>query len=143
MDELSGVQRKMCVKNHGSCQMPSWIEQILIVSRSNQSEVCGIVTNKCRFIQIKNAHEKPLDHFIFDPDETLAAYAEMDSRDEDPWIIWHSHPCSLAQPSMSDKYYADPTCLMAIAGTDGLRVFEFDETAEKWVSKCNWPVDFQ
>jgi proteasome lid subunit RPN8/RPN11 len=79
--------------------------------RDHPDEACGIVAGAegsdqpVRFVEMANAERSPT-FYRFDPAEQLALYQEMDARDEEPVIIYHSHTATEAYPSRTDISYA-------------------------------------
>lgn len=74
-------------------------------------EACGVVAGPAgsdrpvRFIPMTNAERSPT-FFRFDSIEQLKVWREMDDRDEDPVVIYHSHTTTEAYPSRTDIAYA-------------------------------------
>lgn len=70
-------------------------------------EACGVVAGPEgsdrpeRFIAMVNAASSPT-FYEFDPVDLLKLYKEMDARDEEPVIIYHSHTATEAYPSRTD-----------------------------------------
>ena len=54
-----------------------------------------------RFIEMVNAAGSPT-FYEFDSTELLRLYREMDDRDEEPVVIYHSHTATEAYPSRTD-----------------------------------------
>jgi len=54
-----------------------------------------------RFIPMLNAARSPT-FYEFDSADLLALYRDMDSRDEEPVVIYHSHTATEAYPSRTD-----------------------------------------
>jgi proteasome lid subunit RPN8/RPN11 len=52
-----------------------------------------------------NAARSPT-FYEFDSADLLALYQDMDARDEDPVVIYHSHTATEAYPSRTDISYA-------------------------------------
>lgn len=77
--------------------------------RDHPDEACGVVTGRdgvaTRFIQMQNAARSPT-FYEFDSADLLALYREMDERDEEPFVIYHSHTATEAYPSRTDVSYA-------------------------------------
>ncbi|MQA79933.1 MAG: peptidase [Streptosporangiales bacterium] len=75
--------------------------------RDHPDEACGIVAGPAgsdsprRFVPMTNAERSPT-FFRFDPQEQLAVWREMDDRDEEPVVIYHSHTSTEAYPSRTD-----------------------------------------
>jgi proteasome lid subunit RPN8/RPN11 len=74
-------------------------------------EACGVVAGPAgsghpeRFIPMLNAARSPT-FYEFDSMELLKLYREMDARDEEPVVIYHSHTATEAYPSRTDITYA-------------------------------------
>ena len=58
-----------------------------------------------RFIPMVNA-ARSATFYEFDSVDLLALYREMDERDEEPVVIYHSHTATEAYPSRTDIAYA-------------------------------------
>lgn len=75
--------------------------------RDHPDEACGVVAGPeasdrpGRFIPMVNAARSPT-FYEFDPGDLLALYKEMDARDEEPVVIYHSHTATEAYPSRTD-----------------------------------------
>jgi len=74
-------------------------------------EACGVIAGPTgsdrpvRFIPLVNAARSPT-FYEFDSADLLALYREMDDRDEEPVVIYHSHTATEAYPSRTDIAYA-------------------------------------
>jgi proteasome lid subunit RPN8/RPN11 len=74
-------------------------------------EACGVVAGPVgtgrpeRFIPMLNAARSPT-FYEFDSGDLLKLYREMDDRDEEPVIVYHSHTATEAYPSRTDVSYA-------------------------------------
>ena len=74
-------------------------------------EACGIVAGPIgsdrpeRFVAMTNAERSPT-FYRFDSLEQLKVWREMDDRDEEPVVIYHSHTATEAYPSRTDLAYA-------------------------------------
>ena len=74
-------------------------------------EACGVVAGPAgsdrpeRFIPMVNAARSPT-FYEFDSTDLLTLYREMDSLDEEPVVIYHSHTATQAYPSRTDISYA-------------------------------------
>ena len=74
-------------------------------------EACGVVAGPAgsdrpeRFIPMVNAARSPT-FYEFDSTDLLKLYREMDSLDEEPVVIYHSHTATQAYPSRTDIAYA-------------------------------------
>lgn len=79
--------------------------------RDHPDEACGVVAGPLgsdqpvRFIAMDNAERSPT-FYRFDSQEQLRVWREMDDRDEEPVIIYHSHTATEAYPSRTDIGYA-------------------------------------
>jgi [CysO sulfur-carrier protein]-S-L-cysteine hydrolase len=75
--------------------------------RDHPDEACGVVAGPAgsdrpeRFIAMLNAARSPT-FYEFDSHDLLALYREMDDRDEEPVVIYHSHTATEAYPSRTD-----------------------------------------
>lgn len=58
-----------------------------------------------RFIPMLNAARSPT-FYEFDSSDLLRLYRDMDDRDEEPVVIYHSHTATEAYPSRTDVSYA-------------------------------------
>ena len=74
-------------------------------------EACGVIAGPAgsdrptRFIPMVNAARSPT-FYEFDSADLLRLYRELDSNDEDPVVIYHSHTSTEAYPSRTDIAYA-------------------------------------
>nr|WP_170313652.1 M67 family metallopeptidase [Phytoactinopolyspora halophila] len=79
--------------------------------RDHPDEACGVVAGPEgsdrpeRFIPMLNAARSPT-FYEFDSMDLLRLYREMDDRDEEPVVIYHSHTATEAYPSRTDISYA-------------------------------------
>ena len=70
-------------------------------------EACGVVAGPAgsgrpeRFIPMLNAARSPT-FYEFDSGDLFKLYREMDDRDEEPVIVYHSHTATEAHPSRTD-----------------------------------------
>ena len=70
-------------------------------------EACGVIAGPAgsdrpaRFIPMANAERSPT-FYRFDSMEQLKVWREMDERDEEPVVIYHSHTATEAYPSRTD-----------------------------------------
>ena len=75
--------------------------------RDHPDEACGVVAGPAgsdrpeRFVPMLNAARSPT-FYEFDSHDLLALYREMDDRDEEPVVIYHSHTATEAYPSRTD-----------------------------------------
>jgi proteasome lid subunit RPN8/RPN11 len=74
-------------------------------------EACGVIAGPVgtdrpqRFIKMVNA-ARSTTFYEFDSGDLLRLYREMDARDEEPVVIYHSHTATQAYPSRTDISYA-------------------------------------
>jgi [CysO sulfur-carrier protein]-S-L-cysteine hydrolase len=75
--------------------------------RDHPDEACGVVAGPAgsdtpaRLIPMDNA-ERSSTFYRFDSMEQLRVWREMDDRDEEPVVIYHSHTATEARPSRTD-----------------------------------------
>jgi [CysO sulfur-carrier protein]-S-L-cysteine hydrolase len=75
--------------------------------RDHPDEACGIVAGPEgsdraeRLVEMVNAAGSPT-FYEFDSTDLLRLYREMDDRDEEPVVIYHSHTATEAYPSRTD-----------------------------------------
>jgi len=75
-------------------------------------EACGVLAGPAgsdrpeRFIPMTNAARSPT-FYEFDSTEQFQIWKEMDERDEEPVVIYHSHTATEAYPSRTDISYAN------------------------------------
>jgi [CysO sulfur-carrier protein]-S-L-cysteine hydrolase len=75
-------------------------------------EACGVLAGPAgsdrpeRFIPMMNAARSPT-FYEFDSTEQFQVWKEMDERDEEPIVIYHSHTATEAYPSRTDISYAN------------------------------------
>ncbi len=110
-------------------------DQIVAHARADHpDEACGVVAGPEgtgrpeRFVPMLNAARSPT-FYEFDSGDLLKLYREMDDRDEEPVIVYHSHTATEAYPSRTDVTYANEPgahyVLVSTADTDGLGDFQF------------------
>ena len=79
--------------------------------RDHPDEACGVVAGPAgsdrpeRFIPMDNA-ARSMTFYEFDSMEQLRVWREMDDRDEEPVVIYHSHTATEAYPSRTDIAFA-------------------------------------
>jgi len=79
--------------------------------KDHPDEACGVIAGPAgsdrpeRFIPMENAERSPT-FYRFDSQEQLRVWREMDDRDEEPVVIYHSHTATEAYPSRTDISYA-------------------------------------
>lgn len=88
------------------------VDSLLAHARADHpDEACGVIAGPAgsdrpeRFIPMVNAARSPT-FYEFDSADLLALYREMDARDEEPVVIYHSHTATEAYPSRTDIAYA-------------------------------------
>lgn len=110
-------------------------DQIVEHARQDHpDEACGVVAGPAgtgrpeRFIPMLNAARSPT-FYEFDSKDLLKLYRELDDRDEDPVIVYHSHTATEAYPSRTDVSYANEPeahyVVVSTADKDGLGEFQF------------------
>jgi proteasome lid subunit RPN8/RPN11 len=89
-----------------------FVEAILSQSRSEYpDEACGVIVGPMgagsahRMKPMINVAHSPT-FYEFDPMDLLALYREVDDRDEEIVVIYHSHTDTEAYPSRTDIAYA-------------------------------------
>lgn len=87
-------------------------DRIIAHSRADHpDEACGVIAGPAgsdspeRFVAMENAERSPT-FYRFDSMEQLRVWREMDDRDEEPVVIYHSHTATEAYPSRTDIAYA-------------------------------------
>jgi proteasome lid subunit RPN8/RPN11 len=79
--------------------------------RDHPDEACGVLAGPYgsdrpeRFIEMENAERSPT-FYRFDAAEQLKVWREMDSNDEVPVVVYHSHTATEAYPSRTDISFA-------------------------------------
>ncbi|MFB4297256.1 Mov34/MPN/PAD-1 family protein [Actinomadura sp. NTSP31] len=88
------------------------VEKIVAHARADHpDEACGIIAGPIgsdrpvRYVAMANAERSPT-FYRFDSQEQLKLWREMDDRDEEPVVIYHSHTATEAYPSRTDISYA-------------------------------------
>ena len=91
--------------------------------RDHPDEACGVIAGPAgsdrpeRFIPMLNAARSPT-FYEFDSGDLLRLYRDMDSRDEVPVVIYHSHTATEAFPSRTDIGLAqEPEAHYVLAST--------------------------
>jgi [CysO sulfur-carrier protein]-S-L-cysteine hydrolase len=94
-------------------------------------EACGVLAGPSgterpeRFIPMTNAARSPT-FYEFDSTEQFAVWKEMDERDEEPVVIYHSHTATEAYPSRTDITYAnEPGAHYVLVSTRDPAIAEF------------------
>ncbi|MDF0531004.1 M67 family metallopeptidase [Tsukamurella sp. 8F] len=79
--------------------------------RDHPDEACGVIAGPEgsdrpeRFVEMLNAERSPT-FYRFDSGEQLRVWREMDARDEEPVVVYHSHTATEAYPSRTDVSFA-------------------------------------
>jgi proteasome lid subunit RPN8/RPN11 len=88
------------------------VDQIVAhARRDHPDEACGIVAGPAgsdrplRFVPMINAAMSPT-FYEFDSGDLLRLYRDLDERDEEPVVVYHSHTATEAYPSRTDVAYA-------------------------------------
>lgn len=88
------------------------LDQVRAHARADHpDEACGVIAGPAgsgrpeRFIAMVNAERSPT-FYRFDSMEQLRVWREMEDRDEEPVVIYHSHTATQAYPSRTDISYA-------------------------------------
>jgi proteasome lid subunit RPN8/RPN11 len=105
--------------------------------RDHPDEACGVVAGPAgsdrpaRFVPMLNAAMSPT-FYEFDSADLLKLYREMDDRDEEPVVIYHSHTATEAYPSRTDINLAqEPNAHYVLVSTrDGAHDPSYDGTVE-------------
>ena len=99
--------------------------------RDHPDEACGVVAGPAgsdrplRFLPMANAARSPT-FYEFDSHDLLRLYRDMDGRDEEPVVIYHSHTATEAYPSRTDISYAsEPGAHYVLVSTREEDTFEF------------------
>jgi proteasome lid subunit RPN8/RPN11 len=109
--------------------------------RDHPDEACGIVAGPEgsdraeRFVPMVNAAGSPT-FYEFDSTELLRLYQDMDARDEEPVVVYHSHTATEAYPSRTDIGLAsEPNAHYVLVSTADC----FDESG----GNSEGPVEFR
>lgn len=97
--------------------------------RDHPDEACGVIAGPAgsdrpeRLVPMLNAAMSPT-FYEFDSGDLLRLYREMDDRDEEPVVIYHSHTATEAYPSRTDTNLAsEPAAHYVLVSTrDGADV---------------------
>ena len=86
------------------------VDKIVAHARADHpDEACGVLAGRDgvaeRFVQMENAERSPT-FYRFDSMEQFRVWREMDDRDEEPVVIYHSHTATEAYPSRTDISFA-------------------------------------
>ena len=86
-------------------------EMIAHARADHPDEACGIVAGPTgsdrpdRLIRMVNAERSPT-FYRFDSQEQLRLYRDLDARDEEVVVVYHSHTATEAYPSRTDISFA-------------------------------------
>src|SRR6185503_16774548 len=99
--------------------------------RDHPDEACGVIAGPAgsdqatRFIEMQNA-ERSTTFYRFDSMEQFQVWKEMDERDEEPVVIYHSHTATEAYPSRTDISLAgEPGAHYVLVSTRDPETVEF------------------
>src|SRR5690242_5281844 len=88
------------------------LDHVIAHARADHpDEACGVIAGPAgsdrpeRFMAMTNAERSPT-FYRFDSLEQLRVWREMDDKDEEPVVIYHSHTATEAYPSRTDISYA-------------------------------------
>jgi proteasome lid subunit RPN8/RPN11 len=88
------------------------VDQMVAHCRADHpDEACGVIAGPVgsdspeRFIPMVNAARSPT-FYEFDSADLFRLYRDLDERDEEPVVIYHSHTATEAYPSRTDIAYA-------------------------------------
>lgn len=91
--------------------------------RDHPVEACGMVAGPIgsdraeRFIEMVNAAGSPT-FYEYDSTDLLELYKDLDDRDEEPVIVYHSHTATEAYPSVTDiKLAGEPGAHYVLVST--------------------------
>ena len=79
--------------------------------RDHPDEACGVVAGPAgsdrpdRVVEMTNAL-RSMTQYEFEPAEQLRVYREIDDRDEEVVVVYHSHTVTEAYPSRTDVRFA-------------------------------------
>src|SRR5262245_52062495 len=108
------------------------VDQIVAHARADHpDEACGVVAGAVgsdrptRFVAMANAERSPT-FYRFDSMEQFKVWNEMDDRDEEPVVIYHSHTATEAYPSRTDIAYAsEPNAHYVLVSTADADAVQF------------------
>jgi [CysO sulfur-carrier protein]-S-L-cysteine hydrolase len=99
--------------------------------RDHPDEACGVLAGRAgsdrpqRFVAMTNAERSPT-FYRFDSGEQFRVWREMEDRDEEPVVIYHSHTATEAYPSRTDISYAsEPGAHYVLVSTRDSSATEF------------------
>ena len=104
--------------------------------RDHPDECCGIIAGRSgqatRVVAMTNAERSPTG-FVFDPQEQLRVWRELDDNDEDLLAVYHSHTMTEAYPSRTDVRWSANTpgtswlLVSTRSADDEVRSFRIDD----------------
>ncbi|GAA2597534.1 M67 family metallopeptidase [Actinomadura fulvescens] len=108
------------------------VDKIVAHARADHpDEACGVIAGAAgsdrptRYVAMTNAERSPT-FYRFDSLEQLKVWREMDDRDEEPVVIYHSHTATEAYPSRTDISYAsEPGAHYVLVSTRDPEEIEF------------------
>jgi proteasome lid subunit RPN8/RPN11 len=116
--------------------------------QDHPDEACGMIAGPLgsdrpeRFIPMHNAAGSPT-YYEFVKDEERKVWREMDDRDEEAVVIYHSHTMTEAVPSRTDLYRASvPTAHYVLVSTREAETAEFRSYRLVWDEAAWEPVEF-
>ena len=99
-------------------------DMVAQAKRDHPIETCGVICGPVnsdrptRLIPMRNIAQSNV-FFQFDSREQLKLWREMEDRDEECVVIYHSHTASIAYPSRDDvKFASEPNVHYVIIPTD-------------------------
>ena len=100
------------------------VDKLLAHARADHpDEACGVIAGSAgsdiptRFIPMVNAARSPT-FYEFDSADLLKLYRDLDAKEEDPVVIYHSHTSTQAYPSRTDiAYAAEPSAHYVLIST--------------------------
>ena len=111
-------------------------------------EACGIIAGPAgsdrpeRLVRMINAERSPT-FYRFDSGEQLRLYRELDARDEEIVVVYHSHTATEAYPSRTDISYAgEPQAHYVLVSTRDPESAEFRSFRIVDSSVTEEPVEF-
>jgi len=104
------------------------VNQLLTHAQSSpEQEVCGLIAARNdiphKVYRITNSADQPQQLFAMNPEQQIDAMREIRESGEDLFAIYHSHPHSPPQPSLTDlqeSAYPDVLYLIISLDTEGV-----------------------
>jgi [CysO sulfur-carrier protein]-S-L-cysteine hydrolase len=102
------------------------VDEIISHARADHpDEACGVIIGPAgsdrpgRLVRMINAERSPT-FFRFDPQEQFRLYQEMDAKNEEIVVVYHSHTMTEAYPSRTDiELAAEPQAHYLLVSTAG------------------------